>query len=123
MAAPPGFNANASLLPDPGAASAPIHIVQGGGASSNSSNSSNSSVEANSEYTEEQQWILEKYGMGSRGPLTNFPPQTKRAFLEQIDTACGHNAGESTILNSKCWAVMEVVRALIQESIRRAVDE
>jgi hypothetical protein len=113
MAAPPGFNANASLLPDPGAASAPIHIVQGGGAANGGS----------SEYTIEEQHTLAKYGLDEDGPLAEFPPQTKRAFLDQIETACAQNAGQTAVMNSKCWAVVDVIRGLMNEAIRREVAD
>lgn len=108
MSAPTGFNENASLLPDPGANAVPIHVMRGGGKGGNSS-------------TEDDE-ILKKYGMGKDGPIEDrIPPETRAEFIKQIKSGvCSANTGDSVILNKDCWAVLEVIRELINVGIQKA---
>jgi len=63
MAAPPGFNANDTLLPDPGASSAPIHVMRGGGT-----------------------YILSVFEMGEGGRLYGLPQGIKDGFYKEMMT-------------------------------------
>lgn len=106
MSAPPGFNPNASLLPDPGASSAPIHVMRGGG-------------QKGGAWTEAQLKILTEYGLAPGQPLaTKVNDDVKRAFLEQLPQCEGINAG---IVDKKCWAVHQVVRAVLNHNVEDAV--
>ncbi len=106
MSAPPGFNPNASLLPDPGASSAPIHVMRGGG-------------QKGGAWTEAQLKILSEYALAPGQPLaTKVTDDVKKAFLEQLPQCEGINAG---IVDKKCWAVHQVVRAVLNHNVEDAV--
>jgi hypothetical protein len=109
MSAPSGFNEHASLLPDPGTNARPIHVMNGGGSSSDSNSNENDE-------------ILKKYGMGKDGPIEDrIPPETRVEFIKQIKSGvCSANTGNSVILKKDCWAVLEVVRELINVGIQKA---
>jgi hypothetical protein len=65
MATPPGFNANDSLLPDPGANSVPIHVMRGGGRGGGS--------------------IKQAFGMFPGGPLGNLPLEVQDGFVREVE--------------------------------------
>lgn len=111
MSAPPGFNPNASMLPDPGASSAPIHVMKGGGIGVQSGG-----------FTPDEQKILKEYGLDTGGSIADeIDEPTKVAFVRQIESGvCGVNAGESVVLKKNCWAVVQVIRALIKKNIKSA---
>lgn len=66
MSAPPGFSANDSLLPDPGANSAPIHVMRGGGLKGGAN-------------------IKRAFGMFPGGPLERVPPHIQDAFVREVE--------------------------------------
>lgn len=65
MSAPPGFNANDSLLPDPGANSAPIHVMRGGGRGGGS--------------------VKRMFGMFPGGPLGYLSPEIQDGFEKEVE--------------------------------------
>ena len=102
MAAPPGFNPNASVLPDPGAASAPIHVMRGGGMKGGNRNS-----------------LLNSYKLGPGQELADkFSEEEKNAFVTAIESG-GCNWSTKSILNAKCAPVVKVLKALLKENIKR----
>ncbi len=111
MSAPPGFNPSASMLPDPGPSSAPIHVMKGGGIGVQSGG-----------FTPDEQKILKEYGLDTGGSIADEVDEpTKVAFVRQIQSGvCGVNAGESVVLKKDCWAVVQVIRALLKKNIKSA---
>jgi hypothetical protein len=106
MSAPPGFNPNASLLPDPGASSAPIHVMRGGG-------------QKGGAWTEAQLKVLTEYGLAPGQPLAEkVNDEVKTAFLEQLPLCDGIDA---SIVDKKCWAVQQVVKAILNTNVASAV--
>lgn len=106
MSAPPGFNPNASLLPDPGASSAPIHVMRGGG-------------QKGGAWTEAQLKVLTEYGLAPGQPLAEkVNDEVKTAFLEQLPLCDGIDA---SIVDKKCWAVQQVVKAILNTNVAEAV--
>ena len=106
MSAPPGFNPNASLLPDPGASSAPIHVMRGGG-------------QKGGAWTEAQLKVLTEYGLAPGQPLADkVNDEVKTAFLEQLPLCDGIDA---SIVDKKCWAVQQVVKAILNTNVAEAV--
>jgi len=107
MSAPPGFDAGASMLPDN--PNAQIHVMRGGGSS----------------FTPEQTKILSLYGLESGGIISDeIDEQTKVAFLQQLESgACNTDSGDSAILKKDCWAVVSVIRALIQYDIKKSLEK
>lgn len=106
MSAPPGFNPNASLLPDPGASSAPIHVMRGGG-------------QKGGAWTEAQLKVLTEYGLAPGQPLADkVNDEVKTAFLEQLPLCDGIDA---SIVDKKCWAVQQVVKAILNTNVASAV--
>lgn len=65
MSAPPGFNANDSLLPDPGANTAPIHVMRGGGRGGGR--------------------MKQAFGMFPGGPLAHIPPNVQDGFEREVE--------------------------------------
>jgi hypothetical protein len=117
MSSPPdNFNANASLLPDPGRDTVPIHVMRGGGAAENNEQPKKQS---GNKYTEEQLKILNQYGLQKDGPIyEDIDDITKQDFLKQVDK-CKIGTGDSIILHKDCSAVLAVVRALIKAGIKK----
>lgn len=107
MAAPPGFDPSATVLPDPGASTAPMHIMRGG-------------ARGGVMFSAEEEEILSQYGLAAGGIIADkIDAPTKAAFLTQIKSgACGKGTGDLVILQKDCWAVVKVIRALIQSSMR-----
>jgi hypothetical protein len=107
MSAPPGFDAGASMLPDN--PSAQIHVMRGGGASIGG-------------FTPEQTRTLSLYGLEAGGIIADeIDEPTKVAFLQQLESgACNTNSGDSAILKKDCWAVVAVIRALINYDIKKS---
>lgn len=104
MSAPPGFNPNDSLLPDPGANSAPIHIMKGGGL-----------VFQNGGFTPMEEETLEKYQMGPGGLLeAEISSDTKTAFLQQIKSFDNGSLNLSTLKKDQ-WAILQVIQALLEK--------
>lgn len=73
-------------------------------------------------FTEEEQKILSDYGLGPGGPISlDVDELTKQAFLKQrTSKTCAKGTGDVVIMNSKCWAVVAVIRALLRHNIRSA---
>lgn len=106
MSAPPGFNASASMLPDPGASSAPIQVMRGGGQRGG--------------FGAQEIETLKKYGLFADGLIANeVDEETKRRFLEQLPR-CSLGSGNATILSGNCSAVATVLRKLLLKQIRKA---
>lgn len=102
MAAPPGFNPNASVLPDPGAASAPIHVMRGGGLKGGNRDS-----------------ILSAYKLGPGQELADtLTEEEKGAFVTALSSG-GCEWSTKSILNAKCAPVVKVLKALLRENIRK----
>ena len=105
MAAPPGFDATATVLP-PGP-EARIEVQRGG-------------ARGGVMYSAEDEELLSQYGLAAGGVIADkIDEPTKAAFLTQIKSgACGKGTGDLVILQKDCWAVVKVIRALIQTSMR-----
>jgi hypothetical protein len=117
---PPNFNANDSMLPDPGQNAAPIHVMRGGGVNPLLQNETNEQSGGGGGYTENETKILAQYGLDTGGPIYEaIDDKTKRKFLEQLDK-CKIGTGSSIILHKNCSAVLAVIRALIKAGIKRA---
>lgn len=115
MSAPPGFNPNASLLPDPGASAAPIQVMKGGGSSSTQKGGAGV-------FNDAEMAALAKYQLHSGGVIaTQFNDEQKREFLNQIadKSRCRRTTGDSVILGKDCWAVVKVIRALLNAKIKK----
>jgi hypothetical protein len=113
MSAPPGFNPNASLLPDPGPSAAPIQVMRGGGSSS---------AQKGGAFNETEMAALAKYQLHTGGVIAEqFNDDEKRQFLNQIadKSRCRRTTGDSIILNKDCWAVVKVIRALLNAKIKK----
>jgi hypothetical protein len=105
MAAPPGFDYKASMLPDVGGA---IHVQGGGGMSGGNDDLK----------------VLTEYGLQPGGIIDYIDIPTKTAFLEQLKSGdCSTNAGNSVIVKKNCWAVVAVIRALIKHDLASEVDD
>ena len=116
MSAPPGFNEQASNLPDPGAAAAPIHTMRGGGAVVNQSGGTIKS------FSMEEEAILEKYGLNDDNitqHIEGFDDLFKDEFIKQIRSGKCENKGNS-ITQKDCGAVTSVIRAITKENIAKA---
>lgn len=104
MSAPPGFNPNDSLLPDPGTNSAPIHIMKGGGL-----------VFQSGGFTPMEEATLEKYQMGPGGILeSEIPADVKTAFLQQLKSFDTGSLNLSTLKKDQ-WAILQVIQALLEK--------
>jgi hypothetical protein len=104
MSAPPGFNPNDSLLPDPGANSAPIHIMKGGGL-----------VFQNGGFTPMEEETLEKYQLGTGGLLeAEISADDKTAFLQQLKAFENGSLNLSTLKKDQ-WAILKVIQALLEK--------
>lgn len=102
MAAPPGFDPNASVLPDPGASSAPIHVMRGGGMKGGA-----------------KEEILRAYKLAEGQELsTKFTEEEKEKFVAAINSG-GCNWTTKSVLNAKCAPVVNVLKALLKQKIRR----
>lgn len=100
MAAPPGFNPNASVLPDPGASSAPMHVMRGGGMKGGS-----------------REELLRAYHLGPGQELAGFSEEDKNAFVQALESGkC--NWQVSSITNAKCAPVVKVLKALLNKQIK-----
>lgn len=114
MSAPPGFNPNASLLPDPGPSAAPIQVMKGGG---------KSKAQKGGAFTAAEETQLALYQLHSNGGViaSEFNEDQKRMFLKQVaDTSrCRRTAGDSIILGKDCDMVVKVIRALLNAKIKR----
>ena len=105
MAAPPGFDPNASVLPDPGASSAPIHVMRGGGMKG-----------GNPEIY--KRW-LQMYQLGPGQALANeFSEEDKQTFLAAMNSG-GCNWTTKSVLDAKCAPVVNVLKALLKQNIKR----
>jgi hypothetical protein len=101
MAAPPGFDPTASVLPDPGASSAPIHVMRGGGMKGGDRNS-----------------ILRAYELGPGQKLdSEFSEQDKEKFVAALNSG-GCNWQIGSITNAKCAPVVNVLKALLKQKIK-----
>lgn len=108
MSAPPGFNEQASNLPDPGAAAAPIHVMRGGGGAA--------AQVGGKPFSMEEENILESYGLTNSAitqHIPDFDDEFKNTFLTQVRSGKCEQKGNS-ITNRDCWAVTTVIKALIQ---------
>jgi hypothetical protein len=104
MSAPPGFNSNDSLLPDPGANSAPIHVMKGGGL-----------VFQNGGFTPAEEAVLDKYQLGPGGILEEeIPSDVKTAFLQQIQSFENGSLNLSTLKKNQ-WAILQVIQTLLEK--------
>jgi hypothetical protein len=100
----PGFNPNDSLLPDPGANSAPIHIMKGGGL-----------VFQNGGFTPMEEETLEKYQLGTGGLLeAEISADDKTAFLQQLKAFENGSLNLSTLKKDQ-WAILKVIQALLEK--------
>jgi hypothetical protein len=109
MAAPPGFNATASLLPDPGASSAPIEVMRGGGQVGG--------------FGAQEIETLKKYGLYETGIIAkDFNDDQKRAFLTELES-CNWGSGNAVITNGRCQTVANVLKKLLSKKIRKANDK
>lgn len=121
MSAPPGFNPNASLLPDPGPSAAPIQVMKGGGSSTAQKGGvgafNNSEMAALAKY----QLHSDKDGNPVGVIAAQFNDEQKREFLNQIadKSRCRRTTGDSIILSKDCWAVVKVIRALLNAKIKK----
>lgn len=117
---PPGFNPAASVLPDN--LSARIEIVQGGGGSGAPSiNQQTKKDESSHAFSAADQALLEKQGLQKGGPIDAvIDGPTRTAFLEQVRAGrCGADSGEMVILHKDCWAVVQVIRALLRHGMEK----
>lgn len=120
-APPPGFNEQASNLPDPGVAAAPIHVMRGGGGMGEESSSAKQQI-GGVLSTNDDKTILEAYGLTNpmiTQHIPNFDDSFKQSFLQQIRSGECERKGNS-ITKKDCWAVTAVIRAMVQEEIRTA---
>jgi hypothetical protein len=102
---PPGFDPNASVLPDPGASSAPIHVMRGGGMKG-----------GNPELY--KRW-LSMYQLGDGQALANeFSNEEKQNFLEAMNSGKCDWTVKST-LDAKCAPLVNVLKALLKQNIKR----
>lgn len=92
--------------------SARIEIVQGGGGMVGGEQPS---------FTESELKILTQYGLHPGGRLdTEILPEIKKQFLEQVSKSnCAIGTGDNVILNSECSAVAQVIRAMINTTMKR----
>lgn len=103
-APPPGFDPTASVLPDPGASSAPIHVMRGGGMKGGA--------------TDEE--LLRAYQLAEGQPLASeFSEEDKQKFLEALKLE-GCNWTTKSVLNAKCAPVVNVLKALLKQQIKTA---
>ena len=117
MSAPPGFNPNASLLPDPGPSAAPIQVMRGGGPEGINSSAST----ASSGFTKQELEELTKYQLAPGGVIANdFDTSFKKEFLKQIaDTSrCRRTTGDTIILGRDCESIVKVIRALLKAKVK-----
>jgi hypothetical protein len=111
MSAPPGFNEQASNLPDPGVAAAPIHVMRGGGGAA-----VDPEQVGGKPFSMEEENILESYGLTDSAitqHIQGFDDEFKNTFLTQVRSGKCEQKGNS-ITNRDCWAVTTVIKALIQ---------
>jgi hypothetical protein len=127
MSAQGGFDPNASMLPDPGAAAAPIHVMRGGNrhakaATSANTDTTNTNVEIDEELVNpENQRILTEYQLDSGGALEDvISDDVKTLFLTQINSGlCKAGTGSAVISHKDCSAVLQVLRELYKLQIQR----
>lgn len=124
MSAPDGFDPKASMLPDPGAAAAPIHVMRGGGKKNTQPAINPSAVRV--EFDEnlvdpENERILAKYQLGPGGKVEHlFNDDVKQHFVKQIKSKlCNAGTGSEVIRHKDCWAVVQVTRELLKAQIQR----
>jgi hypothetical protein len=123
MSAPGGFDPNASMLPDPGAAAAPIHVMRGGakGGDPQGETASRAQVEIGDDVVDqESQDILAKFQLGPGGSLEDvFSDEVKESFVQQVKSGlCKAGTGSSVILHKDCSAVVQVLRELYKLNIQ-----
>ncbi len=123
-APPPGFNEQASHLPDPGAAAAPIHVMRGGGNMEGSTDKPHETKQVGGvQPTNDDETILNEYGLTNPSitqHIKDFDDSFKETFLQQLRSGNCTQKGNS-ITKKECWAVTAVIRALIQEQIHSAI--
>ena len=114
MSAPPNFNEQASNLPDPGAAAAPIHMMRGGG---------DAVVDpeqiGGKPFSMEEENILESHGLTNSAitqHIPDFDDEFKNTFLRQFRSGKCEQKGNS-ITKRDCWAVTTVIKAIIEAKI------
>jgi hypothetical protein len=109
MAAPPGFDAHATVL-QPGP-SAPVQVMRGG---------ARGSAQSVAKFSEEEEEILSQYQLGPGGKIADkFDDAKKEAFLKELKSGiCAKGTGNLVIDKKDCGAVVEVLRALLRSSIR-----
>lgn len=111
-APPPGYNEQASNLPDPGPAAAPIHMLRGGGGRSTPQIGG---------IGKDDETILEEYGLNNPDITThirNFDDSFKETFLSQIRSGkC--SSKERSVTQKDCWAVTALIRATIQANLAK----
>jgi peptidoglycan hydrolase CwlO-like protein len=123
MSAPGGFDPNASMLPDPGAASAPIHVMRGGakGGEPQGENTGSIRVEIGDDVIDrESQSILAEYQLGPGGGLEDaFDQEFKELFVKQIKSGlCTAGTGSAVISHKDCSTVVQVLRELYKHQIQ-----
>ena len=98
------------MLPDVGGT---IHVQGGGGGAG-----------IGGGYSPDDIKILTEYGLQTGGIISDVDDTTKKAFIEQINSGeCSVDSGDSIILKKKCWAVIAVIRALINRDLGIEVKE
>ena len=112
MSAPPHFDYKSSMLPDVGGT---IHVQGGGGGGAG----------VGGAYSPDDIKILTEYGLQTGGIISDvIDDTTKKAFIEQIKSGeCSEDSGDAIILKRKCWAVVAVIRALINRDLGMEVKE
>lgn len=101
MAAPPGFDPTASVLPDPGASSAPIHVMRGGGMKGGDRTS-----------------ILTAYKLGPGQELDKkFSEEEKDKFIAALSSG-GCSWTTKSVLDAKCAPVVNVLKTLLKQKIK-----
>lgn len=101
MAAPPGFDPNASVLPDPGASSAPIHVMRGGGMKGGA-----------------KEDLLRAYKLAEGQELASkFSEEDKLKFVAAINSG-GCNLTTKSVLDANCAPVVNVLKALLNQKIK-----
>jgi ubiquitin C-terminal hydrolase len=132
MSAPDGFDPKVSMLPDPGAAAAPIHTMRGGarpGVNGATSETGNNAASLNSNTRthfdddvnpEETHKILSDYQLGPGGILEDLiSDDVKALFVQQIKSGlCTAGTGDSVIMHKDCSAVVQVLRELYRLKIQ-----